>query len=361
MKKIMAPPQKILLIQLGDVGDVVLTSPTIRAAKETYPAARVSIIVRKPFGGILAADPNLDEVIEFEKKRGSLASVAGYYLSFVGRLRRAGYSLVVDLRTGDRGAIFAFLTGAPVRVGTFLGYRRWHNWLYTKTVHDPPIGPATNHPGADQSLRIVRSIGMDTTDSFPQLHVSPECRNAAIGLLAECGLRAEGHWVTINPFSRWRYKEWDNDKWGEVIDWLWNRYGLPSVLVGSPEESVAAGKIVAGREAYAFTLTGKTTLAELAAVIAMSSLHLGVDSAAPHMATALDTPSITIHGPSNWRFWRIINDRQRVVSPAMACVPCNRMGCDNSARSACLEQLESTAMLDIIDEILHETGIAHER
>jgi heptosyltransferase-3 len=55
----------ILIIQLGDIGDVVLTTPTIRAVKEAYPAARVSILVRKPFGSLLVADPHLAEVVEF--------------------------------------------------------------------------------------------------------------------------------------------------------------------------------------------------------------------------------------------------------------------------------------------------------
>jgi ADP-heptose:LPS heptosyltransferase len=59
----MSELSNILLVQLGDIGDVVLTTPTIRAVKETYPEARVSILVRKPYGSLLSADPNLFEWI----------------------------------------------------------------------------------------------------------------------------------------------------------------------------------------------------------------------------------------------------------------------------------------------------------
>jgi len=349
----MISPRKILLIQLGDVGDVVLTAPTIRAVKETYPGAQVSILVKKPFGGVLSADPNLDSIIEFSKERGSLLHVIRAYWSFIAQLRKPRYDLVIDVRTGDRGAIFSLLTGAAQRVGRYVGNKYWRNSLFTTVLHDYPPGPSTAHPGADQSLRIVRAIGIDTTNSLPKLYAANADRNAAVALLAECSLTPEGRWVTINPFSRWQYKEWNNGKWGEVIDWLWERYQLPSILVGSPGEIAGAEAIAEGRRGHTFVLTGKTTLGELAALISMSSLHLGVDSAAPHMAAAFAVPSVTLHGPSDWRSWRMADELHRIVRPPLDCVPCRRMGCDDSQRSRCLEELDTSAVIAAVEEVLH--------
>ncbi len=349
--------RNILLVQLGDIGDVVLTTPTIRAVKETYPDARVSILIFKPYGSLLASDPNVHEVVETARIRGSLFHRMRASVAFARHLRQKHYDLVIDLRTGDRGAILSFLTGAPVRVGC-QGIKRqfWHEILFTQAIRDLKVAPPPVHPGADQSLRVVREIGIDTADSTPQLYIAPGGRLRASALLAEVGLAPGTNMVTVNPFSRWKYKEWDNAKWGEVIDRLWDARRIPAVLIGSAEEAAGCQEIVAGHKGRAINLAGKTTLGELAAVISMSSLHLGVDSAAPHIAAAVGTPTVTIHGPSDWRAWRIVNERHKVVSSAMDCVPCSMMGCDGSGRSRCLDDLAVEPIIQAALELLVVTG-----
>jgi len=346
----------ILLIQLGDIGDVVLTTPTIRAVKETYPDASVSILVRKPFGSLLSFDHNIHEVVESEKYRGSLPHIVREYVAFARRLRQARYDLVIDLRTGDRGAIFSFLTGASVRIGRQGSKNQfWHKIFFSRIIRNLKIAPPPVHPGADQSLRVIREIGIDTNNSTPRLFVAPTDRARAIELLTKAGFAADHGMVTINPFSRWRYKEWDSAKWGEVIDRIWETYRLPTVLIGSQEEAVGCQEIVAERESRTFNLAGKTKLNELAAVISMSKLHLGVDSAAPHIAAALETPTVTIHGPTDWRAWRIVNDQHKIVSPVMDCLPCNMMGCEGSGNSKCLNELVAEPVICAATELLSKS------
>ncbi|TXT26943.1 MAG: membrane protein [Gallionellaceae bacterium] len=344
--------RNVLLVQLGDIGDIVLTTPTIRAVREACPGARVSILVFKPYGLLLAADPNIDEVVETARAHGSLLHRLREAVVFVRLFRQRHYDLVIDLRTGDRGAILSFLSRAKERVGPHVGKPFWHDLLFTKIICNLKVAPPPVHPGADQSLRVVRELGITTEDSTPQLYIAPCDRLRASVLLAEAGLTPEASMVTVNPFSRWKYKEWSNAKWGEVIDRLWKEHHISTVIIGSPEEIVTCQEIVAGREGYTISLAGKTTLGELAAVISMSMLHLGVDSAAPHIAAAVGTPTVTIHGPSDWRAWRIVNERHKVVSTAMDCLPCNMMGCDNSGMSRCLEQTQTDPVIVAAGEIL---------
>ena len=345
--------KNILLVQLGDIGDVVLTAPTILAVKETYADAQVSILTRKTFSSLLVADPHLHEIIETTKVKGSLVNSLREYFLLVQKLRRANYDLVIDLRTGDRGAILSFLTGAKTRVGRHEDNKPfWHDKLFTRIIHNPKTAPPPVHPGADQSLRVVREVGIDTVDSTPKLYIAPNDRLFADALLAQAGVKSEVKIITVNPFSRWKYKEWDNEKWGSVIDRIWEVYNIPAVLIGSKDELASCQKIVAGREGRAINLAGKTTLGELAAVISMSSLHLGVDSAAPHIAAALEIPTVTIHGPSDWRAWRVVNDLHRVVSPKMDCLPCNMTGCDGGGKSLCLEELAVEPVICMAFDVL---------
>jgi heptosyltransferase-3 len=170
-------------------------------------------------------------------------------------------------------------------------------------------------------------------------------------LLQICGLMRDSYWVSINPCSRWKYKEWGYGKWGELIDLLWANFRLPVVLVGSSGEAAICQETIAGRDKHAFNLAGKTTLGELAALLQLSAIHIGVDSAAPHIAAAVGTPTVTIFGPSNWKGWIIVDDFHRIVTSNMACIPCEQLGCENTGRSRCLDELEVAKLLEPIKEI----------
>lgn len=348
----------ILLIQLGDIGDVVLTTPTIRAVSAAYPSARISIMVCRPFGRLLVPDPSLHEVVEVAKVRGASLRALWEHFQFARRLRRARYDLAIDLRTSERGAIYSFLTGARVRICRHTGTPFWHDQLFTKLLPNPPYAQLPVHPGADQSLRIVRALGIDTKNSTPELYFAPNDRSHALGLLAECGLTPDSRWVTINPCSRWKYKEWGYAQWGELIDLLWQNHQITAVLVGSPEDAAAAGRIIAGRNDHAVNLAGETTLGELSALLSMSTLHLGVDSAAPHIAAAVCTPTLTIFGPGNWKSWTVADELHRIVTADMPCISCNKKGCDDTEQSRCLDELgtdrvyaEARAILTALDRM----------
>jgi heptosyltransferase-3 len=212
------------------------------------------------------------------------------------------------------------------------------------------------HPGADQSLRLVRAIGVDTEDTAPRLCIPQAAAGRIRELLAAENVGENDRWVTINPFSRWKYKEWGYGKWVEVVDWLWEKYGFPSMIIGSRDEAGAAAGIVGKCAGKARSLAGKTTLGELAVLLSRSVLHLGVDSAAPHIAFAVGTPSVTIFGPSDWRSWTVPDDTHRIVTPDNPCVPCHRKGCDGTERSICLEELGAEKVKNAISEVIAEIG-----
>ena len=346
-------PTNILVIQLGEIGDVVLATPTFRAVKETYPGSRLSVLVRKPCASLLEADPHLDDIVEVAKSSPKIAEFGRENFDLVRKLRGEAYDLVIDLRTGDRGTILAFLTGAPVRVARHdPGQPFWRRWLLTCLLPDPPYAPPPVHPGADHSLRLVRALGIDTKDSTPRLAVSGKASARIQELLRSIGFGAGERWITINPCSRRKYKEWVHERWAEVADGIWERHRIPAIFVGAPEESGTAEGIVRRCAGRAVSLAGKTSLGELAALLAGSALHLGVDSAPPHIAFAVGAPTVTIFGPSNWKSWTVPDETHKVVCHEKPCVPCNDIGCEGSGRSICLEELGAEKVLEQAGEVL---------
>jgi len=347
--------RRILVVQLGDIGDVVWSTPTFRSVKE-YCGSPVSVLVREGSGALLAADPSIHAVFEVPAPSPNFVQEARRQISLIRALRARKFDLVFDLRSDDRGAIMTFLTGAPRRASLhYGGVSFWRNRLFTHLAIPP--SPRERHRGAaEQSLRIVRAFGIPTPDETPRLWVAEETGRRVDRLLEEKGIPSRGRWISVNPFSRWAYKEWDLRKWEEVIDRLWTESGVETVLVGSTPEREKAERLRRGKERAVHNLAGATTLAELAALLQRSRLHIGVDSAAPHIAAAVGTPTVTIYGPTDWRDWAPIGGNHRVVVSSLPCVPCFRKGCDGQGKSRCLDELTVDDVMKTVREALRSAA-----
>ncbi len=350
------PPRSILVIQLGDIGDVVLATASFRALKDRLPGARVHALVRKGCGALLAADPNLSGIFESRRGGGKLSDIARENLALLRSLRAERFDLVIDLRTGDRSALLALLARGTEKIAYAGDGAFWRRFIFNRLFDRLAAAPPPAHPGADQSLRILRAAGLDAGNFLPRLHVSDETDAAARGILSTAGISPETRFVTINPFSRWKYKEWGYGKWVEVIDRIRDRYGLPALVVGAKEEAEEAMRIVGRCKPGACSVAGKTNLGELAALLSRSALHLGVDSAAPHIANAVGTPTVTIFGPSDWRAWVIPDATHRVVCPDDPCAPCHKKGCDHSEVSLCLDNMEAGKVIRAVEETMEASG-----
>ena len=347
--------RSILLIQLGDIGDVVWATPTFRAVKKAYPQANVSVLLRESFGSLLEADPNIHKIFEVKRYRGNLPEKAIKQLSFIRDLRRERFDLVFDLRSDDRGAFMAFLSGAPIRV-SIVHRGLWQKQFFSHLVA-PPSSDKRIYGAAEQSLCVVREFGINTKDTIPKLWVSEKVKKRAEKLLEGDDVTAVSRWITLNPFSRWEYKEWGYEKWVQIVDWLWEEYEILTVIVGAPEERGKSIDIVNKCKGRIFNLTGRTSLDELAGVLSLSSLHLGVDSAAPHIAAAVSIPTITIYGPSDWRDWAPQGRTHSVIIPECDCSPCYRKGCDDSGKSRCLQELEVKKVMSAIRKFLQDNNL----
>ncbi len=343
--------KKILVVQLGDIGDVVWATPAIRALKDFCPHARVSVLVREGSGVLLEPDPSIDRVFEVLRDRGGLLNSVIGPLRLVSELRREGFDVVFDLRADERGAIMSFLSGAPMRAALLhQDVPFWRNRVFTHLATPSP-SPVRIRGAAEHSLSVIREFGVETDNPIPRLWISEEVNERVRQLLKTEGLN-ERRWVSLNPFSRWSYKEWGIDRWARIIDWLWDTTGLATVIVGSAEERSRAEELAAARAGKVYNLAGWTTLAELAGLLRVSHIHMGVDSAAPHIAAAVGTPTVTIFGPSDWFDWAPLGEGHRVIIPDRECVPCHRKGCDSLGKSRCLEELETEKVQRGIEELL---------
>jgi ADP-heptose:LPS heptosyltransferase len=346
--KINIPIRKILIIQLGDIGDVVWAIPTFQTMKSAFPNAEFSVLTRNPFGDLLLDDSSIDKVFQIGKE-----SILKQMQLLLG-LRREKFDLIFDLRADDRGAYTSFFVGARMRAALYYSGLFWRNRMFTHLVDPPPTTEKERtYRAAEQSLKIVRGFGIKEDTVIPQIFVSSATKNKTAGLLAAENVVAQDGYVTINPFSRWSYKEWGMNKWMEIISFIWQKHKMPALILGSEEERERADQLSAASPSPVYNFAGKTTLQEMAGLLQTSRLHIGVDSAAPHIAAAVGTQTLTIYGPSDWRDWAPPGEKNKVVLPDMDCSPCYKKGCDGTGRSECLETLELTKVQNAVEQMLN--------
>jgi predicted lipopolysaccharide heptosyltransferase III len=339
---------RVLLIQLGDIGDVVLTTPTMRALRENLISSTIFVLVHEPAKGIVENCPWVDGTMSVEKKKRGLRDTIAYHKDFLTALRREKFELTIDLRAGTRGAILSFLSGAGIRIGRYSeNGRLWRNKLFTHLVRPKD---ELNQYSSLHSLNILAPLDLNIRDTSPALQVSPEKEDRALELLRKAEVPLDKPIIALHPFSRWGYKEWPIQNYIGVIEHIGSRYPVCFVVTGAPEEKHRAEEIIRGSRANVYNLAGRTSINELPGVLKKCSLLIGIDSAAVHIAASVGTPTTTIFGPSSPKNWAPRGKQHQVVSMSLPCVPCREKGCDNSGVSRCLRELGVHAVIAPVEK-----------
>lgn len=286
-------PPRILALQLKRIGDLLLTTPALRALKTAMPGARLTLVIDSGCRELAPALDVADEVLVF--RRGSFN--AGLWR----RLLCTGWEASLDFTGNDRSALLSFAGGARERLA-FANVRKSRSrpMAYTRFVES---GVRERHT-MDHYLDLVCGLVGDIPQTPPlSLHPPDGAEEAATRLLAEAGVTDE--FLVLHPGSARAEKFWEADRWAEVATHCHRHLGLQVVLAGS-RASAEQTHLADLRAALSFPvcdISGRCDLLTYAAVLRKSRLLLGVDSAPMHFAAALGTPQIVLFGPTNPFHW----------------------------------------------------------
>ncbi|NWF55787.1 MAG: putative lipopolysaccharide heptosyltransferase III [Syntrophaceae bacterium] len=347
------PVQKILLIRLRNIGDVLLMVPTIRAFREAFPGAQLAALVNAGTEEMLTGNPLLDEVLVFDPRWKMLPLTQRVVQEgkFLWEVRRRGFDLAINTTEGDRGAFLCLASGARIKVGLYdASGLWWKGRVYDRLVRIPDWKAHL----VEQMLEIPRSLGLNPRDKRVEIFYLPEDREEIDRLLRQEGVGPHDEVVHIHPTSRWLFKCWRDEAMAGVIDRLEEAGNLRTVLTSGKEEKELKkiDHILGACRTRPVSLAGKVTLKQLAALSARARLFLGVDTAPMHIAAAVGTPVIALFGPSgefNWGPW---GNGHVVIKKDWECRPCGRDGCQGSKRSRCLEEITEEEVLKEIFQVL---------
>lgn len=346
---------RILVCILKYHGDVLLSSPVFTALKKAKPEATIDAYLFKDTIPMLSGHPAISELIAYDQKWRKLPFLRRIKKE-IGRwieVRRRKYDLVINLTSGDRGALIAKFSKAPIRIGCVSG-----GGLYKKDLIYTTVVSKTKTPRhiIERNLDLVRAVGINPTEKERDLYFHvPEGAYARVD-----EIKPKEPFVVIHPTSRCDYKHWPAEYYLPVIEYFLQK-GLSVVISGGPgeEEKAFINGIVTkcpGKGVYNFQ--GKLSLKELGALIDRAKMLLTVDSVPSHIASALKKPTVVIFGPSDdikWGPWR--NPKARAVRLDVPCKRCDQEGCGGTWMSDCLIKLPPKRIIAEIDQLLGDAAL----
>ncbi len=339
---------RVLVIKLRHIGDVLLAVPAISALKAARPEISVSALVLAGTEDMLTLNPDIDEVMTLSRGMGILEN-----LRLIKRLRRKGFDLVINMTEGDRGAILALLSGARYRIGVDPMGRGFKGKRFFFTHLVMPVYDGRHRAVMDMDL--LDPLGITAKEPRLSLYTSKEDDEYVGRLLADNGIAAGDAIAVVHPASRWMFKCWRDEAVAKVMDYLADR-GMKVVMTSGPDEreSDMVRRITWLADRKPLDLSGMLSLKRLASLLKRSSLFFGVDTAPMHMAAAVGVPVVALFGPSNFLVWAPLTDKGRVIvkDSEFDCIPCEKDGCNGTKKSKCLEAITPEEAIAAIEELL---------
>lgn len=361
-----SPPSanRILIIRLGALGDVVRTLPALRALRAAYPEARISWLVEQRAVEVLEGRDDLDQVIQFPRerlrellRRRQFGQWWRELAAFVWKLRAESFDLVIDFHAILKSGAISLLSGAPTRVSYSPPFsREWSHLFANYRAHLSPdkVSRYDRNAGLLQFLGIDGAVGsaIDSPTDTALLTVDEAARRR-MGV----ALDDSKAWVLIHPGSsgQTNYKRYRTSGYAEFARGLKRRSGLDSIVTlgTTAEERELAEEIVTASDGAARLAPATPNLADLIALIDRARLFVGSDSGPLHIATSLGIPAVQIMGPTD----RVENEPSRSaqwkrVQIPVPCSPCRR-GC---AQATCMTIIPPDLVLGAALECLAESG-----
>ncbi len=285
--------QRILIFNVNWRGDVLFSTPAIKAIRKRYPDAYLTCIVPPRCRELLEQNPSLNEIIPFDEKGAQKGILAK--LRFIHLLRRERFDQAFIFHRSFTRALLVWLAGIPKRIG--YSTKRRGVFLTTKV----PLPLLESLHKVEYFLGIVRAEGIGVDSNYYEFHVGEEARSFASQFLASHGVKDNDFLVIFNPGGNWDPKRWPVERYAELGDRLVESHNAKVLITGAAKDGVLADNIIGKMSKKPITSCGKTNLLELGALLERADLVISGDSGPMHMAVAIGTRVIALFGPTSLR------------------------------------------------------------
>jgi len=336
--------KKILVIDFGGIGDLILSIPFLRGLKVAFPSSEVSVLCAERAGPILQEQSYIDRLF--------LVPMSFFSLLKTGlQLRKKKFDMAINLMpvTSYVSAIKMYLLFLLINTRQWVG-RNTEGRGFFYHIKIPETKMQMENEVAFYG-KIFRAISDRDFDEQLEFHISQRNRKRAGELLKKERNFQEDSLVLINPGSDWPAKRWPIERYAEVVK---NLKGIfPRIefgVIGKQGERELAQFIKKNVGNRVFILSGKTPLELLPAILEKASLVLTNDSGPAHIARAVGTPAVILAGPSEPAYLTVRGKKESVVvQHLVSCAPCVKYSCD---RQDCWKVISVQEVVEVTSQLL---------
>jgi heptosyltransferase III len=279
--------KNVLVVQLRQLGDILLTTPIAREIKRECPSTKVHFLAHGMGRLILEGSPYLDSIHYYHDQM-----TPGDWLTLTRNLRQLQCDLAIDFMDNPRSALLCWLSGASLRVGR----PSWRRWAYHDTVARPTPGSYI----VREKFQFLEKCGFHPQDPQLALPVTPPDENLARDFIST--LPAHRPIVVLSPTHRRSNRQWSIANFAQLADALVAERNAIIVWIWGPGEEIVIDACMGlcHRQTYK---APATKFREMAALVKSANLVIANSNGPSHVAVAMDTPSLQLHGPTAGTAW----------------------------------------------------------
>lgn len=340
--------QHILIIRFSSMGDIVLTTPVIRALRTRFPQARLDFVTKRAFVELLQTNPHLDHVYAYAPQN----SYQGlFYLAR--QLRKNRYDLCIDIHKNLRSHLLRFLIHPK------------HTVTYSKQVISRTLLVKIGINRYKEILQVPerylkRLSAFRVVNDEKGLELFPTSQHYANvqTIFQQEHLTEKEPVIGFGPIASYPLKQWSPEKFITLGQQLIQQYHARIMIFGGPEDRQAGKTIAKQLPNSPIVLCGRVSLLESAAALERCAIFVGNDTGTVHIATAMKTPVIVLFGPTTKEFgfypYRIPS---QIICKPLPCRPCTHTGkgtCKIKDTHACMKQIRVKEVREAVENFLND-------
>lgn len=295
--------KKILVIRLDRIGDVVLSTPVIRALRQNFPQAIIHFLVKEYTLDIVAGNPHINEVCVYGKDK-----------------LEKDYDIAIALHPGIHQNYLTFISGAYLRIG----YASSGGGFFLTNIVADNSQECSCHE-VELTLKAMEALGCFAKNKYLEIYENKQAKEFIQHLLLELGIFSTDFLVIIHPGARQKYLRWDNEKFSHIAARLMRERKAKVIIIGTPVERKLIEKISLDMPQGLFYCPD-LTLSQLISLLSRGNLFIGNSTGPMHIAAALGIPVVAIFGPKHPRDsylrWGPWSQKSIVVSKKTDCRDC---------------------------------------
>ncbi|MFA6434094.1 MAG: glycosyltransferase family 9 protein [Elusimicrobiales bacterium] len=348
-------PEKILLIQFRQIGDVLLSAPAAEVLKANFPCAKLDFLTQAPADQALARNPAIDEILVYD---------AAKPLKWLLEARRRGYDLVIDLMSNPRSALVTALSGAAIKAGPAYTYSSWaYNFKLRLRAGQREYNPFFK-------IDLLSQLGLKNL-FYPYPKVYPAAADLDWAAAAAAELLRAGRTgpaetagkrpvIAFSPASRRKTRLWPAEHYARLASLIaQNTKAAVLVLWGPGERPLAEGIVRAAGRPAVILAPETPTLSRLSALLRQTALLVSNCNGAKHIAQASGVPTLGIYGSSRPESWTPPGDpkHQVIRNEQLPCLACQKNECPDDRALGCLRELSPGSVFAKLILMAGELGL----